>query len=463
MFSSSITLPHQVQLLWQKTKNLPSILIVIMLAPIVGVGAGFGAILMEQLVRFVYHFFFVQKVFGLLESVGPFYLIIIPALGGLLVGLIIIRFARETYGRNVPEVLKAVVVHDEKISPQALMIKSLTSALCAGTGGSVGLGGPTGQLGSAIGAAVGQWLALSKEQIRFLFMCGIGAGIAAAFHAPLMGTIFAVEVILGYFSLGAFSAVLIAAISADMIAQLYKGEFVLVQHYTLVSPWELLLYAVLGVIIALSSVGFTKTMAGMKNWWDKLPVSHYLKPMLAALLLGTIGFIVFLQTDEFPRFFGLGMESLSETLNTSLTFHLVLGLFLFKLFATSLTLSSGGSGGTFTPSFVMGATLGATFGYLVNLWFPTITAPTAAYAMAGMAAFVVGSMNAPLTALFIGFEILGGYHIIWPIMVTILVSTLMMRTMTAKCRTNLGNLWNNSNKRYFPIKAFRMVWSCKIT
>jgi CIC family chloride channel protein len=461
MFSSSITFPHQVQSLWQKVKSLPSILVVIMLAPIIGVGAGFGAILMERLVRFVYHFFFTR--FGLLESVGPFYLIIIPTLGGLLVGVILMRFARETYGRSVPEVLKSVVAHDEKIPPQSLAIKSLTSALCAGMGGSVGLGGPTGQLGSAIGAAVGQWLALSKAQIKLLFTCGIGAGIAAAFHAPFMGTIFAVEVILGYFSLGPFSAVLISAVSADMIAQLYKGEFVQIQHYALVSSWELLLYAILGVIIAFSSIGFTKTMAGMRKFWEKLPISNYLKPMLGGLLLGIVGLLAFWQTGDFPAFFGLGMASLSEALNVSLTFHLVLGLFLLKFLATSLTLSSGGAGGTFTPSFFMGAMLGATFGHLMNLWFPMIAAPTSAYAMAGMAAFVVGSMNAPLTALFIGFEIIGGYHIIWPIMVTILVSTLTIRTMTPKCRTNLGILWNNSRKkRYFPIQVFRMVWSCKV-
>jgi CIC family chloride channel protein len=291
---SSIIIPfHQVQTSFQKFKSLPNLLVVIMLAPIVGVCAGFGAIVMEWLVYFVYKISFEDKLWGLLDGVGPFHLVIIPTLGFFIVGVIILRFARETKGRSVPEVLKSVAICEENIPPKSLAIKSLTSALCVGTGGSAGLGGPTGQLGSAFGVAIGHLLMLSKDNTRLLFSCGIGAGIAAAFHAPIMGSIFALEVVLGRFNANNFIVIFISAVVADAVAQLYQGHSIILQQYTLVSSWELLLYAVLGVIIAISAMGFTRALSGMKTLWDKLPVSEYMKPMLGGLMLGGVALLTF--------------------------------------------------------------------------------------------------------------------------------------------------------------------------
>jgi len=417
------------QTLLRRFKTLPDLVVLTTLALIVGIGAGFGAIFTEWLVEVVHDVFFEKKLWGLLEFAGIYHLVIIPALGALIFGPIIIHFAREAKGHGVSEVLEAVSVSGGRIRPRVGVVKSLSSALCIGTGGSVGLEGPIAQIGSALGSTVGQIFTLTEERIRLLLACGAGAGIAATFHAPLTGSIFALEIILGHLEARYFSAVVISAVVADTIAQFFHKEVLVVPLYTLVSFWELFLYAILGVLAGLGAVSFTKVLFWMEELWDKLPVSEYLKPVLGGLLLGLFGLIAFFQADGFPRFFGMGYSTMSDALNGELALHLIFALFLIKIFTTSLTLGSGGSGGTFTPSLFMGAMLGGSFGHVVNNWFPNITAAPGAYALAGMAAFFAGAAHAPMTSIFVAFELTGNYHIILPIMLATVISTLVAQSI----------------------------------
>ena len=417
------------QTLLRRFKTLPDLVVLTTLALIVGIGAGFGAIFTEWLVEVVHDVFFEKKLWGLLEFAGIYHLVIIPALGALIFGPIIIHFAREAKGHGVSEVLEAVSVSGGRIRPRVGVVKSLSSALCIGTGGSVGLEGPIAQIGSALGSTVGQIFTLTEERIRLLLACGAGAGIAATFHAPLTGSIFALEIILGHLEARYFSAVVISAVVADTIAQFFHKEVLVVPLYTLVSFWELFLYAILGVLAGLGAVSFTKVLFWMEELWDKLPVSEYLKPVLGGLLLGLFGLIAFFQADGFPRFFGMGYSTMSDALNGELALHLIFALFLIKIFTTSLTLGSGGSGGTFTPSLFMGAMLGGSFGHVVNSWFPNITAAPGAYALAGMAAFFAGAAHAPMTSIFVAFELTGNYHIILPIMLATVISTLVAQSI----------------------------------
>jgi len=184
--------------LLRKFKTLPDFVVVTTLAVIVGIGAGFGAIFTEWLVEVVHHIFFETKLWGLLEFAGAYHLVLIPALGAMIFAPIIIHFAREAKGHGVSEVLEAVSIRGGRIHPRVGVVKSLASALCIGTGGSVGLEGPIAQIGSALGSTVGQIFTLTEERIRLLLACGAGAGIAATFHAPITGSIFALEIILGH-------------------------------------------------------------------------------------------------------------------------------------------------------------------------------------------------------------------------------------------------------------------------
>ena len=416
----------------RKFRTIPNFVFVTILAVIVGIGAGFGALFTEWMVEEVHHIFFEKKLWGLLESLGMFHLMVIPAIGALIFAPIIILFAREAKGHGVSEVLEAVSVHGGRIRPRVGIIKSLTSALCIGTGGSVGLEGPIAQIGSAIGSAVGQFFSLHEDRIRLLLACGAGAGIAATFHAPFTGTIFALEIILGHLEVGYFSAIVISAVVADTIAQAYKLPIIPpMAEYTLVSNWELLLYAILGIAVAFGAIAFTKTLRTMEKLWEKVPVTDFLKPALGGLVLGMIGMFTFFHSDGIPRFYGLGYESISHALNGVLPFTLVFSLFFIKILTTSLTLGSGGTGGTFTPSLFMGIMLGSSFGYATNLLFPEITAPTGAYALAGMAAFFAAAAHAPFTGILVAFEITQyNFHLVLPIMLTAVVATIVAQAIS---------------------------------
>ncbi|OAD21240.1 Cl- channel voltage-gated family protein, partial [Candidatus Thiomargarita nelsonii] len=225
---------------------------------------------------------------GLLDGMGIYHLMIIPALGALLFAPIIIHFARDARGHGVSEVLEAVSVHGGRIPPRVGVVKSVASGLCIGSGGSVGLEGPIAQIGSAIGSYVGQIFTLNEDRIRLLLACGAGAGISATFHAPITGTIFALELILGHVEAGYFSAVVISAVVADTIAQLHKASCFVAPPYTLVSVWELYFYAILGVFAAFGALTFTKVLFKMEELWSKVPVSDYIRPALGGLVLGVI-------------------------------------------------------------------------------------------------------------------------------------------------------------------------------
>jgi CIC family chloride channel protein len=158
-----------------------------------------------------------------LAGIAPFLVIIIPAVGGAIYGPLIYRYAREAKGHGVPEVMEAVALHGGRIRPRVAIIKALASSICIGTGGSAGREGPIAQIGAALGSTIGQALKLSGERVRNLVACGAAGGIAATFNAPIAGAIFALEVILGRFHTVYFGAVVISAVTADVVAQLFEG------------------------------------------------------------------------------------------------------------------------------------------------------------------------------------------------------------------------------------------------
>jgi CIC family chloride channel protein len=202
-----------------------------------------------------------------------------------------------------------------------------------------------------------------------------------------------------------------------------------VPEYTLVSPWELALYALLGVLAALAAYAFTRLLYLSEDVWDELPFPEYLKPVAGGVLLGVLGILTF-KIDGFPRIFGVGYDSIGQALFGELTIRITLVLLAVKLLATILTLGSGGSGGVFAPSLFMGAMLGEAFGQAAHQVFPALTAPSGAYALVGMAAFFSGAAHAPVTAILILFEMTGDYLIILPLMLATVVSTLVSRVLS---------------------------------
>jgi CIC family chloride channel protein len=397
----------------------PETAVLVATALLVGLGAGFGAVIFRWLIGWFTTLSFVTAR-SALSFMGRYYVIVIPAVGGLFVGPMIYFFAREAKGHGVPEVMEAVAMRGGRIRPIVVVIKSLASSICIGSGGSVGREGPIVQIGSALGSSLGQILHMSDERIRNLVACGAAGGIAATFNAPIAGVLFALEVILGEFSVGHFSTVVISSVTASVIGRIFLGNEPAfpVPEYSMVSPWELLLYAVLGVAAAFVAVAFTHTLYKSEDIFDAWRFPEYLKPVVGGLAIGIIGLY-------FPDLFGVGYEAIERSLLNDMLLGTALSLLILKVIVTSLTIGSGGSGGVFAPALFIGSMLGAAYGTVVHHWLPSLTAAPGAYALVGMAAVFSGAARAPITSILILFELTDNYRIILPLMFATVITTLL--------------------------------------
>jgi CIC family chloride channel protein len=395
------------------------------LAVVVGIGAGLGAVAFRLLIDTFTTFFFVTLRTAFEPALGVAAVIPLPALGGLIYGPLIYVFAREAKGHGVPEVMLAVAQRGGRIRPAVAVVKALASALCIGSGGSVGREGPIVQIGSALASGLGQVLRLSETRMRTLVACGAGAGIAATFNAPIAGVFFALEVILGEFNTRVFGFVVISSVTAAVIGRAFLGDVPAfpVPAYQLVNVTEFVLYAVLGVLAGGTGVAFSYTLYWFEDRFDDVRMPEYLKPVPGGLMLGTLG--VFL-----PQVFGTGYPFMQQALSGDYALGLLVLLVFAKVLAVSITIGSGGSGGVFAPSLFIGAMLGTAFGTAAGLLFPGAVAAPGAYGLVGMAAVFTGAARAPITAVIILFELSGDYRIILPLMLTVVISTLVSESLS---------------------------------
>lgn len=398
----------------------------IFFAVVVGSATALGAIAFIKLITFFTGLFvdLQQTDFYGVSLDRQYWIPLIPAIGGLLVAPLVLKFAREAKGHGVPEVMNAVARKGGVIRPRVAVVKTLASAICIGSGGSAGREGPIVQIGSAIGSTIGQVFKMSSDLTKVLVGCGAAAGISAVFNAPIAGVLFSLEVILGDFAIKTFSPVLISSVVAAVISRAVLGDHpaFIVPSYDLVSAWEVPLYAVMGVLLGALAVGYTRFLDWSEDFWDNLKMTPYLKPALGGLLLGFIGLF-------YPQVFADGYETVTHALEGKLVWQLLLALVFLKIIATSLTLGSGSSGGIFAPSLFIGAVAGGAFGALVNYLFPEMTAPLGAYALVGMACLVGGATHAPMTAILIIFEMTGDYRIILPLMIAVVFATLFAQKL----------------------------------
>lgn len=397
--------------------------LMIIVAIIIGVMAGFGAIIIRLLIREISSLSFpgdLNFLGNVIES--PWYLVIIvPAIGGLLVGPIINRFAPEAKGHGVPEVMQAILLRGGIIRPRVAFIKTIASAVTIGTGGSVGREGPIIQIGSSLGSMLGQIFRIPSNRLKTLVGCGAAAGIAAAFNAPIAGALFAVEIVLMDFTVSQFSPIVISSVVATVISHTFEGNepAFAVPAYQLVSVYELFFYFVLGIISGVISYVFIKVLYFLEDFFDyRMKIPEDLKPALGGLILGIVALY-------FPQIMGTGYDTISSALYSNLTWYLALSLVFVKMFATSITLGSGGSGGIFSPSLFIGVSLGSFLGSILNIYFPEITATPGAYALVAMGGLLAGATRAPLTAIIMVFELTKDYNIILPLMITCVISNIL--------------------------------------
>lgn len=392
------------------------------LAVLVGTAGGFGAVGFRYLINFIQSLAYGSS-HELLDiiSTTPWYLrVLIPTIGGLIIGPLVYFWAREAKGHGVPEVMEAVALRSGLIRKRLVLVKTLASAICIGTGGAVGREGPIVQIGSAIGSSIGQLLKVSAARMRTLVGCGAAAGIAATFNAPIAGSMFALEIILGDFGLATFSPIVISSVVATAISRAFLGDTpaFIVPPYELVSVWEFPLYVILGFFCAVVGITFTRVLYRTEDFFHHLKLPEYLKAAIGGVILGTTGLM-------FPQILGVGYGAIDQALVQSYAWWLLFVLIGVKIVATSITIGSGGSGGIFAPSLFLGAMAGGFFGNIVHQAFPAVTASPGAYAIVGMGAVVSATTHGPLSAMLILFEMTGGYKIILPLMITCIISSVV--------------------------------------
>jgi len=406
----------------------------VVLAVAIGAGAGLGAVAFRFLIlEFTRAFAGTADYSAVgpaphpwLPELGPWFVVLAATAGGLIYGPLIEWFASEARGHGVPEVMLAVAERGGRIRPRVAVVKSLASALCIGSGGSVGREGPIVQIGSALGSTLGQLARVPEARLRLLVACGAAGGISATFNAPIAGVFFGLELILRDFEVESFGAVVLASVTADIIGRAAFGShpFLVLPQFRLGSPWEFLLYAGLGLLAAIVGVVFIRVLYGTEDVCDRLwrgPL--WLRPGAGGLALGLL--LVLL-----PQMYGVGYPVLERAIRGGYILAFLGVLLCGKIAATSLTIGIGGSGGVFAPSLFMGAMLGTAYGDLMHRVLPGITGPAGAYGLIGMGAVFAGAAQAPITAAIMIFELTGDYQIILPLMVAVVLATALSRALT---------------------------------
>ncbi len=407
------------------------------LSVVVGIVSGLGAALFRGLIALFHNLFFLGQLSFSYDAnahtpASPWGALIIlgPIAGAIGVAFLVKTFAPEAKGHGVPEVMDAIYYSKGIIRPIVAVVKALASALSIGSGGSVGREGPIIQIASAFGSTIGQILRIPAWQRVTLIAAGAGAGIAATFNTPIGGILFAAEIMLHEVSVWTLVPVAISTATATYVGRLFFGtnaSFVIPafqqSFYHPTNPIVLLSYVGLAVLVGCAAALFIRSIYAFEDFFEqKIHANYYVRH---ALGMAVVGVMMYLLMRNWGHYYvqGIGYSTVQDILTGVLAAGLPLALlFVLKLLATSLTLGSGGSGGIFSPSLYLGATLGAAYGSLLGQLFPALPISPPAFAVAGMAGMVGGATGAAVTAIVMIFEMTRDYGVIVPMTITVAIS-----------------------------------------
>ncbi|MDY0190783.1 MAG: chloride channel protein [Desulfuromonas sp.] len=355
-------------------------------------------------------------------SSARLWVILFPLAGSLMMVPFWVWFAKDLkFGFS--SFLEKVNLRGAKIPGRTIITRGLASAITLGTGGSAGQEGPIAQIGGAVGSQFGQSFKVSGNRLKVLVACGVSGGVAATFNAPIAGVFFAQEIVLlSAFEISSFTSIVIASGMSTVVSRALLGNEIAfhIPPYVMASTWELLLYVVLGAVVGVFAASFIDVHFRIKGVFDKIKLPQAMKPIIGAFLVGLIGV-------GLPQVFGNGYEFINSFLNGQGSLYLLLALIVFKAVATSITLGSGLPGGLFAPVLYIGAVIGGAFGNLAQLVFPTMAISPGSYALIGMGAFLSAATHAPMTAIFLLFEMTASYQVIVPIMLACVIGTSISR------------------------------------
>ncbi|MCF2207404.1 chloride channel protein [Halobacterium salinarum] len=419
-------------------------------AILVGIVAGLGAVVFRITIFAAQAVFFgatlnpgavsfapihVPNLFGALAPLGPLRYALVPAVGGLIVGLVIRRTTTAIRGHGVPEVLESLMVHNGQIDPKIAVYKTVSSSIAIASGASLGREGPIVQIGSAAGSYFGAFV--HSRYTRTLVAAGAGSGIAATFNTPLAGVMFALEILLSEYALTNVVTVVLSAVTATAVARSVLAftavpgvrEFLVPITYHIVTPsLEFPLYAGLGVVAAGIGAAVVRLLYASEHLFqDRWDLPGYLTPAIGGALLGVSVLLTAVLLDASPLqsatwLFGVGYGTIHSSIAGDLTLLVLVALAVLKVVGFSLSIGSGNSGGVFSPTLYVGAMAGGAFGVLVNAAFAG-TASAGAYALVGTAGVFAATASAPLTATLIIFELTGQYTIILPLLAVTVIGS----------------------------------------
>jgi H+/Cl- antiporter ClcA len=350
--------------------------------------------------------------------------ILIPPIGGLLVGVMIYFWEPTLKGHGIPEAMESVLFGHSRMRLRVAILKPLATAFAIGTGGPFGAEGPIIQTGAAIGSLFGQFIGLSPYYRRVLLASGAAAGMAATFTAPFAGILVAVELLLFELRARSFIPVALAASVATGVHIYFVGWKPLfpMPGYKLTGTNELWLFAILGLLMGIVGIAMIRVLSWLEDFFDDLPMKRALiwSPVIGAFILGIIGYF-------YPQVLGTSYDTIRDMLNDRLTVGHLIGISIAKFWALVISLGSGTTGGVFAPSLVVGGGLGAAYAMLFQHIAPSLVSNPAFYALAAMAAVFGGIARAPLTSIVFLFELSHNPNALLPLIVCVMIADGFVR------------------------------------
>lgn len=348
--------------------------------------------------------------------------LLIPGVGGLLAGLVLMLGKRLIKGQSSTDYMEAISIGDGRLPLRTSLVKSLAALFTIGSGGSIGREGPMVQLAALLASLLGRWRQFSTTQLRLLVACGAAAGIASAYHAPIAGSFFVAEIILGTIAMESLGPLVAASVTAALTMQVLGNAETLykVSGFRLGSAWEMGPYLILGLLAGVVAPFFLRSLRRAEALFveTRLPLAGRLT--LGGLLVGGIAINV-------PEVCGNGYAVVLDILNGDILWAPLIGIMLCKWLATASSVGSGAQGGVFTPTLFMGASGGYLFGSTVNALWPLGAANPQAFALVGMGAFMSAASRAPVMAVIMLFEMTLSYDIILPLMLCSVVAYFTAR------------------------------------
>jgi CIC family chloride channel protein len=396
-------------------------LLVSFLAAAIGLVAGVVAFALYKLIGLFTNLFFFHRWSADFSSAQHNHLgwmvIVIPVIGGLIVGVMAKYGTSKIKGHGIPEAMEAVLFNRSRIAPRVAILKPISAAIAIGTGGPFGAEGPIIQTGGAIGSLVGQAFHTTAVERKVLLACGAAAGMSATFNTPIAGVILAIELLLFEFKSRSFIPLVIASTLATAVHMqlLGLGPMFRVSQMDFAIPRALPFYLGLGLICGLAAVGFSKLLYWVEDQFEKLPFDEMWWPALGALGLGIIGFFV-------PRVLGVGYDTIGDILNGQLAWKLLLVVMVAKAVALAVSLGSGTSGGLLAPCFMWSAAMGGLFAMVSNHFLPGAHLSPAAFALVAMGAVFAAASRATFTFIIFAFEITRDYNSVLPLMLVSVIA-----------------------------------------